>query len=73
MSAMMHIIKDTNEKVQALMAQSNNNFISTISPKQNSIDMNIFPLTSDDELMAVENKIDDTHYRNELVGNNEKK
>jgi len=35
--------------------------------------MNIFPLTSDDELMAVENKIDDTYYRNELVGNNEKK
>ncbi|XP_060870872.1 uncharacterized protein LOC132953345 [Metopolophium dirhodum] len=67
MSAMMHIIKDTNEKVQALMAQSNNNFISTISPKQNSIDMNIFPLTSDDGLMAEEKKLDDTHYRNELI------
>lgn len=67
MSAMMHIIKDTNEKVQALVSKTNNNLISTISPTQNSINMNMFPLTNDNELSAVEIKIDDPHYRNELV------
>ncbi|KAF0712478.1 DUF4806 domain-containing protein, partial [Aphis craccivora] len=66
-SAMMHIIKDTNEKVQALVSKTNNNLISTISPTQNSINMNMFPLTNNDELSAVEIKIDDPHYRNELI------
>lgn len=73
MSAMMHIIKDTNEKVQALVSKTNTNLISsTISPSQNSIDMNMFSLTTDDELLAVEIKIDDPHYRNELVMMKEK-
>lgn len=66
--AMMHIIKDTNEKVQALISQTNNGFMSSISLKQNGIDMmNIFPLTNDDELMDIEKKISNPDFRNELV------
>lgn len=67
-SAMMHIVKDTNEKAQALISKSNDsNFVSTVSLKQSSFDMNIFPITTEDQLMDIEKKIDDIHFKNELV------
>lgn len=67
-SAMMHIVKDTNEKVQALISQSNrNNFVSTVPLKESSLDMNIFPITTEDQLMDIENKINDINFKNELV------
>lgn len=65
---MMHIVKDTNEKVQALISKSNdNNFISTVSLRQSILDMNIFPITTEEKLMDIEKKIDDIHFKNELV------
>ncbi|KAE9524422.1 hypothetical protein AGLY_015143, partial [Aphis glycines] len=66
--AMMHIVKDINEKVQALISKSNdNNFVST-SLKQISLDMNIFLITTEDQLMNIEKKIDDDiNFKNELV------
>jgi len=66
MSAMMHIVKDTNEKAQALISNSNN-FVSSATLKQSSFDMNIFPITTEDQLTDIENKIDDIHFKNELV------
>lgn len=66
-SAIMHIIKDTNEMVQALITKSNNNnFVSTVL-KEGSLDMNIFPLSTEGQLLDIEKKIDDTHFKNELV------
>jgi hypothetical protein len=66
---MMHIVKDTNEKVQALVSQSNgNHFDSTLSLKQSSLDLNMFPITTEDQLMDIEKKIDDDiNFKNELV------
>uniref|UniRef100_A0A2S2QXX8 DUF4806 domain-containing protein n=1 Tax=Sipha flava TaxID=143950 RepID=A0A2S2QXX8_9HEMI len=68
-SAMMHIIKDTNEKVQALISQSNgNHFDSALSLKQSSLDLNMFPITTENQLMDIEKKIDDDiNFKNELV------
>lgn len=66
--AMMHIVKDTNEKVQALVSKSNeNNFVSTLSLGKSSLDMNIFPITTEDELINLEKNIDDVNFKNELV------
>lgn len=66
---MMHIVKDTNEKVQALISKSNEkNVVSTLSLGQSSLDMNIFPITTEDELVNIEKKIDDDiSFKNELV------
>lgn len=65
---MMHIVKDTNEKVQALVSKSNeNNFVSTLSLGKSSLDMNIFPITTEDELINLEKNIDDVNFKNELV------
>jgi hypothetical protein len=66
---MMHIIKDTNEKVQALISQSNgNHFDSALSLKQSSLDLNMFPITTENQLMDIEKKIDDDiNFKNELV------
>lgn len=67
-SAMMHIVKDTNEKIQALISKSNeNNYVSTANPKLSCLDMNTFPITTEDQLMDIEKKIDDIHFKNELV------
>lgn len=66
---MMHIVKDTNEKVQALVSKSNeNNFVSTLSLGKSSLDMNIFPITTEDKLVNIEKNIDDdVNFKNELV------
>jgi len=65
---MMHIVKDTNEKVQALVSKLNeNNFVSTLSLGKSSLDMNIFPITTEDELINLEKNIDDVNFTNELV------
>jgi len=66
-SDIMHIVKNTNEKVQAMISQSNNSFVSTVSPKQSYLDMNIFSIAIEDQLIDVENKIDYINFRNELV------
>lgn len=65
-SAMMHIVKDTNDKVQALISKSNENN-STVSLSNTNLDMSIFPLTSEDQLIDMEKKIEDTDFKNALV------